>query len=92
MSAYVVIAGPPFLLVAILFKQVPLLYRVGLGGVQLGLWLSGVTVVIKGGQNLQRHRAAVYAVNHTSNVEPPILFYVLSPLFPRLRVLYKAEL
>ena len=92
MSAYVVIAGPPFLLVAILFKQVPLLYRVGLGGVQLGLWLSGVTLVIKGGQNLQRHRAAVYAVNHTSNVEPPILFYVLSPLFPRLRVLYKAEL
>jgi len=88
----VVIAGPPFLLVAILFKQVPLLYRVGLGGVQLGLWLSGVTLVIKGGQNLQRHRAAVYAVNHTSNVEPPILFYVLSPLFPRLRVLYKAEL
>ncbi len=92
MSAYVVIAGPPFLLIAILFKQVPLLYRVGLGGVQLGLWLSGVTVVVKGGQNLQRHRAAVYAVNHTSNVEPPILFYVLSPLFPRLRVLYKAEL
>ncbi|HXG55854.1 MAG TPA: lysophospholipid acyltransferase family protein [Vicinamibacterales bacterium] len=86
------IAGPPFLLIAILFKQVPLLYRVGLGGVQLGLWLSGVKVTIQGGDHLQLHRAAVYAVNHTSNVEPPILFYVLSPLFPRLRILYKAEL
>jgi 1-acyl-sn-glycerol-3-phosphate acyltransferase len=31
-------------------------------------------------------------VNHSSNVEPPILFHALSPLFPRLRVLYKAEL
>ena len=31
-------------------------------------------------------------MNHTSNVEPPILFHALSPLFPRLRVLYKAEL
>ncbi|MEO6213738.1 MAG: lysophospholipid acyltransferase family protein, partial [Vicinamibacterales bacterium] len=86
------IAGPPFLLIAILFHKVPLLYRVGLGGVRLGLFLSGVKVSVEGAQHLQQHRAAVYAVNHTSNVEPPILFYALSPLFPRLRVLYKAEL
>jgi 1-acyl-sn-glycerol-3-phosphate acyltransferase len=88
----VVIVGPPFLLIAILSHKVFLLYRVGLGGVRLGLWLSGVTVVVKGAQYLQHDRAAVYAVNHSSNVEPPILFHVLSPLFPRLRVLYKAEL
>jgi 1-acyl-sn-glycerol-3-phosphate acyltransferase len=31
-------------------------------------------------------------VNHASNVEPPLLFEALSPLFPRLSVLYKAEL
>lgn len=86
------IAGPPALLVAILSKNVPLLYRVGLGGVRLGLWLSGVKVAVEGAQHLQLDRAAIYAVNHTSNVEPPILFYALAPLFPRLRVLYKAEL
>ncbi len=91
-SLYVLLAGPPFLLIAILFKQVPLLYNVGLGGVKLGLWLSGLKVRIIGGEHIQKHRAAVYAVNHTSNVEPPILFLALSPLFPRLRVLYKAEL
>jgi 1-acyl-sn-glycerol-3-phosphate acyltransferase len=91
-SLYVLLAGPPFLLIAILFKQVPLLYSVGLGGVKLGLWLSGVTVRIIGRENILHDRAAVYAVNHTSNVEPPILFHALSPLFPRLRVLYKAEL
>ncbi len=34
----------------------------------------------------------MYAVNHASNVEPPILFEVLHQLFPRLRILYKAEL
>jgi 1-acyl-sn-glycerol-3-phosphate acyltransferase len=88
----VAIVGPPFLLIAILFHKVLLLYRIGLGGVRLGLWLSGVTVVVEGAQHMQHHRAAVYAVNHTSNVEPPILFHVLAPLFPRLRVLYKAEL
>ena len=91
-SAYVLFVGPPFLLIAVLFKNVPLLYRVGLGGVKLGLVLSGVKVVVRGGEHIQRQRAAVYAVNHTSNVEPPILFLALSPLFPRLRVLYKAEL
>ena len=34
----------------------------------------------------------MYAVNHTSNVEPPIIFDTLHELFPRLRILYKAEL
>lgn len=91
-SLYVLLAGPPFLLIAILFKQVTLLYNVGLGGVRLGLWLSGIKVRIIGRENILLDRAAVYAVNHTSNVEPPILFHALSPLFPRLRVLYKAEL
>src|SRR5207237_7904411 len=34
----------------------------------------------------------VYAANHASHVEPPILYLALSGLFPRLRILYKAEL
>ena len=86
------LAGPPFLLIAILFQQVPLLYRVGHLGVRLGLALSGVQVRIEGREHVLHDRAAVYAVNHTSNVEPPILFHALSSIFPRLRVLYKAEL
>jgi 1-acyl-sn-glycerol-3-phosphate acyltransferase len=88
----VALAGPPFLLIAILFQQVPLLYRVGHLGVRLGLALSGVQVRIEGREHVLHDRAAVYAVNHTSNVEPPILFHALSSIFPRLRVLYKAEL
>ena len=91
-SLYVLVLGPPFVLIAILFRQVPLLYSVGLGGVRVGLLLSGVKVRVEGGQHILEDRAAVYAVNHASNIEPPILFHALSPLFPRLRVLYKAEL
>jgi 1-acyl-sn-glycerol-3-phosphate acyltransferase len=91
-SLYVLLVGPPSLLIAILFNQVPLLYQVGRGGVRLGLFLSGVSLRIEGGEHIQRDRAAVYAVNHTSNVEPPILFEALHHIFPRLRVLYKAEL
>ena len=59
---------------------------------RLGLFLSGVKLRIEGAHFIQRERAAVYAVNHASNVEPPLLFEALSPLFPRLSVLYKAEL
>jgi 1-acyl-sn-glycerol-3-phosphate acyltransferase len=91
-ALYVLLVGPPFLLIALAAGSPAILYRVGLLGVRLGLALSGIRVQVTGRDHLQRNRAAVYAVNHASNVEPPILFDVLSDLFPRLRILYKAEL
>jgi 1-acyl-sn-glycerol-3-phosphate acyltransferase len=91
-SLYVLFMGPPFLLLAFATGRPLPLYRVALGGVRLGLWLSGMKVVVINRENILLDRAAVYAVNHASNVEPPILYAVLSPLFPRLRILYKAEL
>jgi 1-acyl-sn-glycerol-3-phosphate acyltransferase len=91
-SLYILIFGPPLVVIAFLSGRPLWLYRVALGGVRLGLWLSGITVEVRGTGNIQRDRAAVYAVNHTSNVEPPILYALLSELFPRLSILYKAEL
>jgi 1-acyl-sn-glycerol-3-phosphate acyltransferase len=91
-SLYVLVMGPPFLLIALATGRALVLYQVALGGVRLGLWLSGITVRVRNGEHILRDRAAVYAVNHASNVEPPILYSVLKDLFPRLRVLYKAEL
>jgi 1-acyl-sn-glycerol-3-phosphate acyltransferase len=91
-AAYVAIVGPPVLLISILFRKVALLYSAGHAGVRLGLALSGVKIRVEGAEHIRQDHAVVYAVNHTSNLEPPILFHVLSPIFPRLRVLYKAEL
>lgn len=91
-ALYVLLVGTPFILLAILIGSPAILYRVGLIGVRLGLFLSGIRYTVTGREHLQRNRAAVYAVNHTSNVEPPVLFDTLSELFPRLRILYKAEL
>ena len=91
-AAYVLVVGPPVLLLAILLQNSTILYRVGHAGVRMGLFLSGLRCRIAGAEQIQRHRAAVYAVNHTSNVEPPIIFDALHEIFPRLRVLYKAEL
>jgi 1-acyl-sn-glycerol-3-phosphate acyltransferase len=91
-ALYVALIGPPFLLIALLAGSPAILYRIGHLGVRLGLFLSGIRYVVDGDEHIQRDRAAVYAVNHASNVEPPIIFDVLHELFPRLRILYKAEL
>jgi 1-acyl-sn-glycerol-3-phosphate acyltransferase len=89
---YILVLGPPLLLVALVANKPGLLYAAGRGGVKLGLFLCGISVRAEGMEHLQRDRAAVYAVNHTSNVEPPLLFDLLHDLFPRLRIVYKAEL
>jgi 1-acyl-sn-glycerol-3-phosphate acyltransferase len=91
-ALYVLLVGPPVLLVAIVFSRRAMLYRVGHAGVRLGLFLSGIRIAVEGAAHIQRHRAAVYAVNHASNVEPPIIFDALHDLFPKLRIVYKAEL
>lgn len=91
-ALYVLFLGPAILLLAILFRNPRILYRGGHIGVRLGLALSGIRHVVRGQEHIQHHRAAVYAVNHASNVEPPIVFDALASLFPSLRVLYKAEL
>jgi 1-acyl-sn-glycerol-3-phosphate acyltransferase len=91
-AVYVLLVGPPLLLLASFTGDPRPLYNAGLLGVRLGLALSGIRVSVKGAEQVRPDRAAVYAVNHASNVEPPILFAALSPLFPRLRILYKAEL
>ena len=91
-ALYVLLVGPPFVVIALVFGKQALLYRIAHIGVRLGMFLSGITCTVEGGEHIQRGRAAVYAVNHASNVEPPLLFHALSDLFPRLRIVYKAEL
>lgn len=91
-SLYVLVMGPICLAIALATRNPLILYRAGLGGIWLGVGLSGITTEVIGADHIQRDRAAVYAVNHASNVEPPLIFNALRSLFPRLRVLYKAEL
>ena len=91
-AGYVALVGPPCMAIALIVRSPAVLYRAGHLGVRLGLFLSGIRVRITGQEHIDRRRAAVYAVNHASNVEPPVIFDALNPLFPRLRIIYKAEL
>ena len=56
----------------------------------MGFALAGIRLHVLGREHLQA--GAVYACNHSSNIEPPAVFLALKPLFPGVRVLYKAEL
>jgi 1-acyl-sn-glycerol-3-phosphate acyltransferase len=68
------------------------LYRVGELGLWLGLTLAGIRIEVVGRENILVGRPAVYAANHRSSIEPPVVFYALRSLFPHLSILYKAEL
>jgi 1-acyl-sn-glycerol-3-phosphate acyltransferase len=68
------------------------LYRVGELGLWLGLTLAGIRIEVVGRANILVGRPAVYAANHRSSIEPPVVFYALRSLFPHLSILYKAEL
>jgi 1-acyl-sn-glycerol-3-phosphate acyltransferase len=88
---YVLLCGPPVLLWTVLSRQPWLIYRAGALGIEAGFALAGIRLQVRGLEHLQT-TAAVYACNHSSNVEPPAVFLALRALYPHLRVLYKAEM
>ena len=90
-SLYVLIFGPPVLLWTFISRRSHLLYATAGLGVRMGFALAGITVRVAGSENI-RPGPAVYVCNHTSNVDSPAVFFSLRSLFPRVRVLYKAEL
>jgi 1-acyl-sn-glycerol-3-phosphate acyltransferase len=88
-SLYVLIVGPPGMLLAIVFGWKGVLYILGHGGVRLGLFLSGITFRVAGREHIPFGRSAVYCSNHQSNVDPPLVF---EALHPRMHILYKREI
>ncbi len=92
LAVFLLLVGVPALIWTALSRDPRLLFRAGGLGVWLGFMLSGIRVELVGTQFIQTGRAAVYAANHSSNIEPPVVFYALRSLSPRLSFLYKAEL
>ena len=91
-ALWVLVPGSVGMVLAALSRRHRILYALGRGGVRIGLALAGIRYRVAGAQHVQRSRGAVYCVNHTSNLEPPIIFMALASIHPRLKILYKAEL
>ncbi len=89
-ALYVLLVGPPALLWTLTTRRPAFLYAAGGMGVRLGFALAGITLRLEGTEHMVG--GAVFACNHSSNVEAPAVFLSLRRLFPRVRVLYKAEL
>lgn len=61
---------------SLLTGRVEYVYRGARECMAVGLWIAGVTVKLRGAENLPRGQC-IYMANHQSNVDPPILFSVL---------------
>lgn len=86
--AYIAVAGPVGLCIAVALRWKRGLYALGHGGVWLALTLVGIRYRVAGREHVPS-AAVVFCSNHESNVDPPVLFQALHP---RLHILYKAEL
>ena len=91
-SIYVLIVAPPLLIFAALTDNPSPLYGAAYVIIRLAVAIVGIRLRIHGEEHVQRGRSAVYAFNHSSNVEPPLCYLALHALYPKLRIFYKAEL
>ena len=91
-SLYVLVTAPVGMAVALVVRHPGVLYWLGRLGVRIGLATVGIRYRVAGGEHVRGDRPTVYCVNHTSNLEPPIVYMALRAVHPRLRILYKAEL
>ena len=86
--AYILVAGPIGLIIAVVFRWKRGMYAFGHAGVWLALTLAGIRYRVQGREHVPE-TAVVFCSNHESNVDPLVLFQALHS---QLHVLYKAEL
>ena len=81
-SLWVLLLAPAGMLLALIRRSPGVLYMLGRGGVRLGLAAAGIRVRIDGYESVQSSRGAVYCANHSSNLEPPIIYMALAAISP----------
>ena len=89
---WVLIFAPIGIVWTVVFRRGDVLYALASTGARLGLMMAGIRFRMRYGDRVQPGRAAVYCFNHTSNLDPPIIFLALTAVHPKLKAVYKAEL
>lgn len=83
------IFGSLSLLVSFLDKKGRTQHRIARMWARFSVWISGSRLMVRGVENLRKHPVAVYASNHTSYMDTPVIFAALPFQF---RILAKKEL
>jgi 1-acyl-sn-glycerol-3-phosphate acyltransferase len=81
--------GTLSLLVSLIEKNGRIQHHIARLWARGGIFLSGSRLTIRGAENLHKHPVAVYAANHTSYMDTPVIFAALPFQF---RILAKKEL
>jgi 1-acyl-sn-glycerol-3-phosphate acyltransferase len=81
--------GTLSLLVSFLEKRGRIQHHIARLWARGGILLSGSRLTVRGAENLHKHAVAVYAANHTSYMDTPVIFATLPFQF---RILAKKEL
>ena len=81
--------GSVSLLVSLFEKHGRLQHRIAQRWARACVWVSGSRLTLHGAENLLKHPVAVYAANHTSYMDTPVIFASLPFQF---RILAKKEL
>jgi 1-acyl-sn-glycerol-3-phosphate acyltransferase len=89
LSVITAICGSLALLVSLVEKSGRTQHRIAQVWARLCVWMSGSHVTVRGAENLDLHPVAVYASNHTSYMDTPVVFASLPFQF---RILAKKEL
>ena len=84
---YIFLVGPPMLLYSVIIHDSDALYRCGIAGGRMVLWLAGVKVEVHNREKIIRDRAVVFMANHQSNADAPVVLVQL----PRILTLVKKE-
>jgi 1-acyl-sn-glycerol-3-phosphate acyltransferase len=77
------------LLVSFLDKRGRVQHRIAQVWARVLVWGAGCSLTVRGAENLRKHPVAVYASNHTSYMDTPVIFASLPFQF---RILAKKEL
>ena len=88
-SVVTILCGSVALFISVFEKSGRTQHRIAQFWARLLVTLSGSTLTVRGGENLSRCPVAVYAANHTSYMDTPVIFASLPFQF---RILAKKEL
>jgi 1-acyl-sn-glycerol-3-phosphate acyltransferase len=89
MAVVTMVCGSISLLASFVDKSGRVQHRIAHHWARALVWCSGCSLTVRGAENLHKHPVAVYASNHTSYMDTPVIFAALPFQF---RILAKKEL